>query len=332
MPNQEERRSVWNILINASSILFTTHVRPDGDGIASELALFLLMRSIGKHAIIVNQDRTPEMYRWLPSADEIITLQEISQFQGEPPDLSVLLDCTSLSRIGGVAEIVKRSRKVLAIDHHESSNNVDHLCYLETKASSIGEILYNLIPDINRYLSKDIATCLYTSIMTDTGSFAYSNTTKDVFQIVYHLLDYDIHPDLVFSMVYNRKSLNHFHLLAEAFSLMKTDKSGKVVYIMLPESVYRRTGANEEDNEGLLEIVRGLKGVELIILLRQIEKKKVKGSLRSVNRINCHYLAKKFGGGGHLRASGFVIDGEVERIGQAIVDNILNELKEQDWI
>ncbi|MGQ9616201.1 MAG: DHH family phosphoesterase [Spirochaetota bacterium] len=332
MPDQEERRSVWNTLINASSILFTTHVRPDGDGIASELALFLLMRSIGKHAIIVNQDRTPEMYRWLPSAEEIITLQEISQFIGEPPDLSVLLDCSSLSRIGGVAEIVKRSRKVLAIDHHESSNSVDHFCYLETRASSIGEILYNLIPDIKRYLNKDIATCLYTSIMTDTGSFAYSNTTRDVFQIVYHLLDYDVHPDLVFSMVYNRKSLNHFHLLAEAFSLMKRDKSGKVVYIMLPESVYRRTGANEEDNEGLLEIVRGLKGVELIILLRQIEKKKVKGSLRSVNRINCHYLAKKFGGGGHLRASGFVIDGDVERVGQAIVNNILNELKEQDWI
>ncbi len=332
MSREEQRRAVWNTLLEANSILFTTHVRPDGDGIASELALFLLMKSLGKSVVVVNQDPTPEMYLWLPAADAIITLQEEIALPFEHVDLSVLLDCSNLSRIGRVSEVIKNSRKLVSIDHHASSNCPGHLCYLETEASSIGEILYNLIPGIHKYLNKEIATCLYTSIMTDTGSFAYSNTTKDVFQIACRLVEYGVYPDFVYGMVYNRKSMKHFYLLAEAFKLIKTDDSGKVVYIVLPEAVYRKTGAGEEDNEGLLEAVRGLRDVELIILLRQIDGHKVKGSLRSVNRINCYWLAKKFGGGGHFRASGFVIDGDVSKIGQATVNSILYEVKEQGWI
>jgi len=252
--------------MEAETIILTTHVRPDGDGIAAELALSRILKSLEKKVYVLNQDRTPDMYRWLPGGEEILTLEE------------------------------------------------------------------RIIPNIHEYLDKDVATCLYVSILTDTGSFAFSNTTKRVFEIVSSLMDFGVEPDFAHRMIYNRRSIQHFRLLGKALERMKIDETGQIVHVILPLSVYRETGADNEDNEGIIEVIRGVKDCKLIIMLRQLDEERLKGSLRSTDSINCVHLARIFGGGGHFKASGFVVTGTVNEIGPYIVQRILAEVREMRWI
>jgi phosphoesterase RecJ-like protein len=332
MPKKGKKDVIWKIIQESRVIILTTHVRPDGDGIASELALYSILSSLGKRAYIINQDKTPDMYAWLPDADKIITLDEKKSPDLPSIDLTVLLDCASSDRIGGVYDVIKNSKRIISIDHHEGSDCFRGECFIDTSVSSIGELLFSLVPDIKRYMDVNLATHLYVSIMTDTGSFAYSNTTKKVFQIASQLIGYGIAPDYIFRMVYNNRSINHFRLLGKALELLKVDTSGKIAHVLLPISIYQKIGAENEDNEGILEVIRGLKNIELVIMLRQLDKDRIKGSLRSTNHIDCHHLSKMFGGGGHFKASGFVVNGDVNRNGKDIVQKICNEVKKLGWI
>jgi phosphoesterase RecJ-like protein len=324
---------IWKELMDVERIVLTTHVRPDGDGIASELALASVLRKEGKSVYIVNHDATPEMYKWLPGAKSICSAAE--GYRGRIArkiDLSVLLDCSSESRIGEASEIVRRAPRIISIDHHESTDCFRDYCYINTEVSSIGEILFRLLPDRKRYLDQDIATCLYTSILWDTGSFAYSNTSTRVFRVVSKLLEYGVDPASVYNRIFNSKSIAHFRLLGEALKLLKLDSTGSIAYLIIPLQLYTEIGAKEEDNEGILEVIKGLKDIDLIIFLRQLDRKIMKGSLRSVNRIDCNYLASIYGGGGHLKASGFVVEGEVKEKGPVIVERLIREVYEKGWI
>jgi phosphoesterase RecJ-like protein len=332
MQKKIKKDGIWNIIKESRVIVLTTHVHPDGDGIASELALFYVLSSLGKKVYIINQDKTPDMYGWLPDADKILVLDG-----KEPPhlsaiDLTVLMDCSSRDRIGGVYDIIKNSNRIISLDHHEGSDCFRDNCFVDTSVSSIGELLFTFVPDIKKYMDNKLATYLYVSIMTDTGSFAYSNTTKKVFQIVSQLISYGIAPDYIFRMVYNNRSIKHFRLLGKALDLMKADRTGKIVHVLLPLSVYQEIGAVKEDNEGILEVIRGLKNIELVIMLRQLDKDRIKGSLRSTNLVDCHHLSKMFGGGGHFKASGFTVNGDVNRAGSDIVQKICKEVDRLGWI
>jgi len=332
MEKKGKKDVIWDLIKKSSVIVLTTHVRPDGDGISSELALSYILSSMGKKVYIINQDKTPDMYAWLPNADRILV------FNGKVPldissiDLTVLIDCSSRDRIGAVYGIIKYSKSIISIDHHEGSECFRDDCYVDTSVSSIGELLFNIVPDIKKFMDRNLATYLYVSILTDTGSFAYSNTTKKVFQIASQLVGYGVEPDYIFRMVYNNRSISHFRLLGKALDLMKADRTGKIVHVLLPLSVYKEIGAVKEDNEGILEVIRGLKNIELVIMLRQIDKYRIKGSLRSTNMVDCHHLSKMFGGGGHLKASGFTINGDLTKEGDDIVRKICKEVDRFGWI
>jgi len=337
MPIKGKPDAVWKQIMEAETIVLTTHVRPDGDGIAAELALSRILKSLEKKVYVLNQDRTPDMYRWLPGGEEILTLEERPS-TGERPlipnsiDLAILLDCSSMDRIGEVYTYLGKAKRIMSLDHHEQSECLVHDCFIDPDVSSIGELLYSIIPNIHEYLDKDVATCLYVSILTDTGSFAFSNTTKRVFEIVSSLMDYGVEPDFTHRMIYNRRSIQHFRLLGKALERMKIDETGQIVHVILPLSVYRETGADNEDNEGIIEVIRGVKDCKLIIMLRQLDEERLKGSLRSTDSINCVHLARIFGGGGHFKASGFVATGTVNEIGPYIVQRILAEVREMRWI
>lgn len=332
-----DRRTVWDVLRSATSIILTSHVRPDGDGIASEMALSSIMMKLGKKVAVINQDVTPEIYTWLPGTGSIIQLNSGNGNDGGIPDgreydLAVLLDCSDPSRIGGVYDIIKKAKKIISIDHHMTTDPLGADSYIDTDASSIGEIIYNLVPEIDALLDRDIATCIYTSIMTDTGSFAYSNTTAEVFRIISRMMDFGADPSHCNSMVYNNRRLEHFRLLGLVLQLMELDGTGTILYVILPRDVYNQTGARDEDNEGILEILKGLRKIELIIMLRQLDDERLKCSLRAMGGVDCNHLAKMYGGGGHLKASGFIIDGDVSTRGPSIVKRIVEEVKVNGWL
>jgi len=245
----------------------------------------------------------------------------------------VLVEVRGPERLAEFADLARRKDvEVVVFDHHEGSECFRDNCYVDTSVSSIGELLFNVIPDIKRYMDNNLATYLYVSIMTDTGSFAYSNTTKKVFQIASKLIGYGIAPDYIFRMVYNNRSMKHFRLLGKALELLKADPTGKIVHVLLSLSVYQEIGAVKEDNEGILEVIRGLKNIDLVIMLRQLDKDRIKGSLRSTNFVDCHHLSKMFGGGGHFKASGFTVNGDVDRVGNDIVRKICEEVNRLGWI
>ncbi len=331
MTTQEKKNGIWKKITEAQRVVLTTHVRPDGDGLASELALYMILTSMGKEVFIVNQDKTPEMYAWLPHADVIHSYVKNGPWNEENVDLAILLDCAAETRVGSVYQYIRRAARIFCIDHHKNSIDDDN-CYIDISASSIGEMLYGIVPGIEDYLDHDVATCLYTSILTDTGSFAYSNTSEGVFRIASRLIECGVEPAETYRNIYCKKKITHFRLLSMALKQMKTESSGRIVHISIPGSLYRETGADEEDNEGILEVVRGLKNVELIILIRQLDVRHVKVSLRSTNNIDCNVLALLYGGGGHFKASGFVIEGEVEEIGGSIISRILREVSERKWM
>lgn len=330
MPKTGNKDVFWNILANAKAVLLTTHVSPDGDGIASELALYSILTSLGKQVYILNQDRTPEMCSWLPYSHKINTFEEHKSPHIPDVDVCLLVDCSSRSRIGEVFALIEHCPRVISLDHHQLTECFRDYCYVDPDASSIGEILFEVVPEIEQHLNRDIAECLYVSILTDTGSFAFSNTTSKVFRIASRLVECGVKPDHVFKMVYMNKRTSHFRLLARALETMHLDESSRVVYVMLPMSAYKDAGAVKEDDEGIIDVLRGLKNVELIILIKQLESQKVKVSLRSTNSINCNYLAKMWGGGGHLKASGFEVAGDIETVGKPVVRKILDEIKKNE--
>lgn len=318
--------------MESNRTVLTTHVRPDGDGIASELALYQILKALGREVYIINQDPVPGIYEWLPFSGNIKSTVLGNAPSLDSIDLSVLMDCSSENRIGSVYDVINNSEKIISLDHHEGSDCFRDYCCIDTNASSIGEILYTLVPDIKGLLDRDLATCLYVSIMTDTGSFAYSNTTEAVFRIASELIEYGLAVNEIYEKIYNRKRIGHFRLLGRALELLETDESCRVVWVFLPLEVYHETEAIEDDNEGILEVIRGLEGIELIILLRQLDERMLKCSLRSVSSIDCSHLARLFGGGGHFKAAGFVMKGDVEKAGKRIVETILKEAKECGWL
>ena len=159
------------------SFLITAHVRLDGDALGSELALYLMLKGLGKNVVVYNQDHTPERYRFLPAAQNIVhDINNIGQY-----DVGIVLDCSELARVGDEAENIGKIKKLINIDHHVSNNGFCSLKMLDAQASSTGELLFRLMREMHFKMSKDICTNLYAAIITDTGSFRYSSTTMKRF-------------------------------------------------------------------------------------------------------------------------------------------------------
>jgi phosphoesterase RecJ-like protein len=331
MPD-EMHGNLWERMEAAHTLLITTHVRPDGDGIASELALKSVLSSLGKDVVIVNQDPVPDMYAWLPGAEEIRVYREGIVRELGPLDCGVLLDCSSEARIGRVVELLRRVGSVLCIDHHVNTHCPGDAHLIDPAASSIGEMLFRVIPGLESRLSPDVAVCLYTSILTDTGSFTNANTRAGVFGIAGKLVKAGADPALIHRRIYRNKRLVYFRLLSRALDRLRIIEGGKIAYTLLPERTYREVGATDDDTEGILDVMKALRGVQLIVMIRQVNAGEVKISLRSTDSVDCSEIARIFGGGGHARASGFSVSGTVEEESGGIIDRLVDILKGRGWL
>ena len=164
------------------NFLITAHVNLDGDAIGSELALYFILKKLNKKVIILNQDRLPKIYNFLPDSDKICYLKE-NYIDAKSIDVGIMLDCSNIKRVGKTYDIFRDIKTVINIDHHKSNDNYGNLNYVDTSASSVGEIIYELINFIDPDLLDDkISTCLFTAILTDTGSFRYSNVSSKTFK------------------------------------------------------------------------------------------------------------------------------------------------------
>lgn len=288
--------------------LITSHIGPDGDSIGSQIALHHFLSKLGKQTTLLNSDPPSYNMTWLPGCEAI------EEFQGSveqrkaiaAAEAIVVADTNALERLGDLADPVEKSQvPKLLIDHHTDPENWFDVVYQRPSASSTGELLYELITAHDASLiDEDLATVLYTAIMTDTGSFRYSNVTPAVHHIVADLLERgDLNPAPIHTNIFDTRSLEGVRLLSQVLDTMTLRYDGKIGYLVVTDDMLTRTGATWDDTEGLVNYVLSVESVKAGVLFKQT-KAGIKLSFRSKGEVAVNRWAQAFDGGGHRNASG----------------------------
>ncbi len=293
---------VVELIENKQSFGITTHVRPDGDGIGSSLGLCWLLRSLGKTAEIFVRGGVPHSYRQLPGAEEILEVTEINKNY----DAVFVIECSDLAR----PEIKNLENQfTVNIDHHVTSEHFGSINWIDPTASAVGEMIYNLCKAIGGRVSPEIAECVYMALVTDTGSFHYSNTTDRTLKLASELVRAGAKPAEISEAVYNSYSWSRIELMGKVLATVKRDPSGKVALLRQTLLMAQQSEATNGDNNGFANIPLSAKEVEAVVYMRESETNCFRVSLRSKGDVNVARVAEKFGGGGHKNAAGCSIEG-----------------------
>jgi len=318
---------ISKVLQKNNNFLITSHVNLDGDGIGSELAFYFILKKLKKKPIILNQDKLPKIYDFLPGSNKVHCLED-NCIDTKSIDVGIVLDCSNVKRIGKTYEIFKNIKTIINIDHHKSNENFGSLNYVDSSVSSVGEIIYELIKSINiDLLDEDISTCLFAAIITDTGSFRYSNVSSKTFKIASDLTSFGIKPHLIADNIYNRNTYSGLKLLGEALSTLEMDDSNCVSWLTITRKMLNNAKANDEEIEGIIDVATTLDNIEISILFRETKDNKIKISFRSKGNFDVNKFAGKFKGGGHPNAAGCLCSGKMDKIKEKILSELLKDIK-----
>ncbi|MFN2390675.1 MAG: bifunctional oligoribonuclease/PAP phosphatase NrnA [Pyrinomonadaceae bacterium] len=294
---------VVELIENKQNFAITTHVRPDGDGIGSSLGLCWLLRSLGKNAEVIVRDGIPISYTLLPGAEEI---RQISQVNGKY-DAIFVIECSDINRPG-----IKglENQITVNIDHHATSEHFGTINWIDATASAVGEMIYNLCKAIGGRITKEIAECVYLALVTDTGSFHFSNTTERTLKIASELVKVGVKPARISEAVYNSYPWSRIELMRQVLATVKRDADGKVAWMRQTHAMSENANAVDGDNSGFVNIPLAAKEVEAVVYMRETVPNNYRVSLRSKGGINVARVAEKFGGGGHKNAAGCRVEGD----------------------
>ena len=309
----------------ARRILVASHANPEGDALGSSLAIAHHFAK-GKKIQVINLDQLPYFLEFLPGADKIVhTLEQVNK----DFDLAVVVDCSDLDRVSAQFPALVQGRRIVNIDHHETNRQFGRLNLVDAKASSTGEIIFQLLKQTKIPLSRKTATCLYTALMMDTGSFRYANTSSRTLETAARLVELGAKPGEISRSVYESHPQAWLLLLGQVLPTFNISRDGRRAELTLTDEMYQAAGAGKEMSEGLINYLMTVKGVEVAILYRQIPNHKFKVSFRSRGKINVAKLSEQFGGGGHDMAAGATLEGELDEIKQRVrekVDQLLEKL------
>lgn len=303
------------------SFCVAAHQSPDGDALASTLGLALGLRQLGKKALPYNQDRVPADLKFLPGAREMTS--KMSGFEGF--DGIFIVDCGDIERIrDGFAR--ERKPPLVNLDHHVTNPRFGDYNLIIPEASSSGQVVYYLLKHLGVELTPEIAWNLYTTLVVDTGSFQYSNTTPETFRIAAELLGHGVRPEVITENLHYHVPLKKWKLFGRAVETLRLELGGRVATLDLTQAMLRGTGASFEDNEGFIDMVRQLDGTEIAILLKEHAPDKIKVSLRAKDRADVAAIAQAFGGGGHRNAAGCTIHAGLEEARKRLLSEVAREL------
>jgi len=294
--------------------VLTSHARPDGDAIGSLLALSGILQTMGKSAEIVMSDNVPVIYKPLPFSDTIV---HSSRVNGKY-EAAIILECDSVqrTRIQGLEQ-----HFLINIDHHHSSKPFAHVNWIDTSACATAEMIFRLGTAAGVQITPEIATCLYTAVLTDTGSFCYSPTNAHTFELARRLVEHGADPARIAQNVYFSNPTSKMRLLGAALSTLQ--RECLITWMTVTREDMDRCGALEEDCEGLVNYALGIAGVEVAMFFRETADHRVRVSIRSKGAVNVSAVAEVFGGGGHGCASGFSVEGPVS----VAIERVVAELR-----
>jgi len=311
----DDIHAVLHAIERGERFLVSAHARPDGDAIGSILACGMILDQLGKQVDMISFDRVPLIYQGLPCARAI---RQVSDVEGSY-DAVILLECDGLerSRLSGLEE-----NFIINIDHHASGRAFGSVNWIDTEACAVAEMVYNLAKLADVAITQEMATCLYTAVLTDTGAFCYAGTDTHTFELAGDLVRRGADPMLIAQHTYFSNPTSKMLLLGAALSNLK--REGRLAWMWVSHDDMQRTSAAEEDCEGLVNYAIGIAGVDVAVFLRELPTRRVRLSLRSKGELNVARIAERFGGGGHPHASGCTIDGPLS----AAASNILDHLRE----
>ncbi len=306
-------------LIDRSRVfLITTHERPDGDAIGSSLALYHMLQGMGKEPVVYCQDETPENYRFLPASDRIVV-------ELPPPDsfdAAFILDCGELRRVGREAERIASVSRLVNIDHHVSNGGFCDTTLIDTEASSTGELIFRIASHMGYEIGAEMASCIYTAILTDTGGFRYGNAGSGALLAAADLVSRGAHPQWISENVYEANPPAKIRLLAAVLPTLSLDEDGSVGSLVVMRQALSEAGAMPEHTEGFVDLPRTIRGVQISILYSEMPDGRFKLSMRSKGTVNVERVARAFGGGGHLNAAACMVAGELPDIRRRVLEVI----------
>jgi bifunctional oligoribonuclease and PAP phosphatase NrnA len=317
MGNANDIHAVLEAIGRGNRFLVTGHARPDGDAIGSMLALGMILQELGKQADLVSCDRVPLIYRTLPGNEKI---RSISHVEGDY-DGVILLECNNIerSRLEGL-----EGRFLINIDHHVSGRNFAHVNWIDTGACAVAEMVYRLGQQAGAEITAAIATCLYTAVLTDTGSFCYHGTDAHTFALARALVEHGASPVAIAEDVYFRNPTSKLLLLGAALGNLK--REGRLAWMWVTHNDMVRTCAAEEDCEGIANYAISISGVEIAVFLRELPDHQVRLSIRSKGQVDVSRIAEQMGGGGHANASGCTLDGPLPAAMEAVLNHLRRDV------
>jgi phosphoesterase RecJ-like protein len=329
---------MWNetakLIRSCDSFLLTTHINPDGDAIGSEIALKTFLEDIDKNVVVVNSSVTPDNLAFLDPGGEIrIFPQDASRELLDDIDVVFVLDVCNWEHLGAFGKALKKSTTPrVCIDHHIIENeDFADVMVIDTSYAATGLMIYELIQTMGGSISRVVAEAVYAAIITDTGTFRFSNTDTKAFRAAAELCDHGVNPHELYRHVFASKTWGAGRLLAPVLGTIQSTAEGRLAWIVATREMFDEASATYDDSDGFVDLVRAIKGVELALFFKEIPDGRVKVSLRSNGNVDAYAVARSFGGGGHRVASGMKVPGPVDEAIDTVVaaclkvDGITNE-------
>ncbi|MCG8449388.1 MAG: bifunctional oligoribonuclease/PAP phosphatase NrnA [Pirellulales bacterium] len=303
------------------SFLLTSHCRADCDAIGSELALALILKSLGKQVQIVNGDPVPEHIRFLDPQGKVKVLgEDVEPTQLTDSDALIVLDTSAWMQLGPMADVVRRfAGRRIVIDHHVSQDDLGAEVFKEETAEATGRLILELGEALGVKITPEIATPLFAAIATDTGWFRFSSVTEKTFEALAKIVAAGVRPPEVFSALYEQHSLPRLYLRGRILDRVQADVDGRLLSTHVTSQDFQETGAKTTDTEDAINMLHSVAGCEVAVLFVELDEAKTKVSLRSKTDFDVQAIAAQFGGGGHRAAAGVSFPGKLDEARQQVL-------------
>jgi bifunctional oligoribonuclease and PAP phosphatase NrnA len=318
--------AAWLRAPESDRFLVTSHVNPDGDGLASMLACGRILQRLGKQVWLVIDGMLSPRYDYLPRIDTVVSYRE--GLEAELPVANVItVDVPTLSRLERVARLIPREAPILKIDHHPSDDHFGRFNYVDTGASSTAELVYRLCVSLDVPFDAALGTWLYTGIAFDTGRFRHSSTTPDALTIAGEMVQAGANPQLIAEQLFYEYRPTTLSLLASTLQSLECVLDGRLAILSLGHGILGQARYRDEDMDGFVDYAVSLQGVEVALFLREHEPGHIRVSLRAKHDADVRAVAELFGGGGHRKAAGARMTGTLAEVKARLVNAIRRQLE-----
>ena len=314
-------RETRDALLAARRAVLTTHLNADGDGAGSEAAVASWLRANGTDVWIINPTPFPNSFRFLIERDEWIVPAGSARARDlcDQADLAVVLDTGEVPRIGRVRDLI-RDLPTVVVDHHPTGEHaIGGISFRDPDACATGELVYDLILAADGPWTDPIPLGIYVAILTDTGSFRFSNSSPGSHRIVADMIERGVEPESVYERIYGARPLKRYQLLRHALDTLEYDAEHGISWMTVPNEAFEELNATSEDLEGMVDVPRSIEQTQVGLLFRKTSKGDIKVSFRSSGPVDVNQLARRFGGGGHMKASGAIVSGPLDEAIEKVV-------------